>query len=195
MTSEAWFVFALGLGILGACGPAAHPADTASTAAPSTDARQAELDAGGPAADAAQEASSVALSPEAGAPATTAAPAPASAPVFDTQGPTYPAASLREVFDKNQAKLLGCFEPGRKRDPKPRGHVNIKFTIGQSGKAGAVQDQGSNLPDAQVIACVVKVIKSLHFTKPEGSVTVVYPFIFHSSEPFLILPDSAAPSP
>jgi hypothetical protein len=180
----------LGLGILGACGPAVHSADTAKAATPSADAKPPEADAAVAVLDAAPEASSP-PAPEAGTPADPSATSHPSAPVFDTQGPAYPAASLREVFDKNQAKLLACFEPGRKRDPKLRGHVNVKFTIGQTGKPGAVQDQASNLPDPQVVACVIKVVKTLRFTKPEGSVTVVYPFIFHSTEPFLILPDSA----
>ncbi len=173
--------------LLGGCGHAPPPADTSASA-------QAEPkpDTGGAALqlDAAPETAPI-VAAEAGPPP--AASAARSAPVFDSEGPTYPAASLREVFEKNEPKLRACFEPGRKRDPKLRGHVNIKFSIHHDGKAGAVQDQGSNLPDPQVIACVVKLVKTLRFAKPEGDVTVVYPFIFHSSEPFVILPDSAAP--
>jgi hypothetical protein len=176
--------------LLGACGHAPPPADSSASA------QQAEPkpQAGGaaPLLDAAPETAPI-VAAEAGPPPVASA-ARASAPVFDTEGTTYPAASLREVFEKNQPKLLACLEPGRKRDPKLRGHVNIKFSIHHDGKAGAVQDQGSNLPDPQVIACVIKLVKTLRFAKPEGDVTVVYPFIFHSSEPFVILPDSAAPA-
>jgi hypothetical protein len=67
--------------------------------------------------------------------------------------------------------------------------VNIKFTIHRDGHPGAIQDQGSNLPDAKVVACVLKAVKTLRFAKPEGSVTVQYPVIFHSSEPFILLPE------
>jgi hypothetical protein len=191
MTKDSRLLFVIGI-LLAACGHAAHPADTAS--GPGPEARLAEVDAAVPAVDAAPDAA-VALAPEAGPAAAPSSPSasPASGPVFDVQGPTYPAASLREVFQKNQAKLVACFEAGRKRDAKLRGHVNVKFTIGHDGKASAVQDQGSNLPDSQVVACVIKVVKGLRYGKPEGSVTVVYPFIFHSTEPLLILPDSAAP--
>jgi hypothetical protein len=183
--------------VLVACGHAAHPADTASspaaTGAGGAKAKPPDGDASPLAAASGADAAApvpVAAASDAGAPPASAG-GPSSAPVFETPGPKYPAASLREVFEKNQAKLLACFEAGRKKVPKLRGHVNVKFAIGQDGKASGVQDQGSNLPDPKVVACVVKLVKTLRFPKPEGGVTVVYPFIFHSTEPLLILPDTA----
>jgi hypothetical protein len=179
-----------GLGLF-ACGHAAPTVDNAAAPTPTAEPSSAPASV----VDAA-----LAPTPSAAvSPALDAGPAPAasgakpSAPVFDTQGPSYPAEALREVFAKNEAKFRACFEPGRKRDPKLRGHVNIKFAIGHDGRVTTAQDQDSNLPDDQVIACVAKLVKTLRFPKPEeGSVTVVYPFIFHPTDPILILPDTAA---
>jgi hypothetical protein len=185
----------LGLTLAGACGHAAPPPSDVAPAASAASAPPADADASLPQAAApVPEGGALAVaSPEGGA--VSVAPAGAggpSAPVFETQGPTYPADQLRVTFDKSFAKLKACFEPGRKRDPRLRGRVIVKFTIGHDGKPSAVQDQGSNLEDPQVIACVVKTVKGLRFPKPEeGSVTVTYPFIFHPTEPFLILPESA----
>jgi outer membrane biosynthesis protein TonB len=119
------------------------------------------------------------------------AAAPVSAPDLSAP-PGYPAASLKDTFAKNADKLKACYLPGKKRDPKLRGKVIVKFSIGTSGRVGFAQNEGSNLQDDAVIACVVKAVKSLRFTKPlEGSVTVVYPFIFRPGDETLILPESA----
>ncbi len=124
-----------------------------------------------------------------------AAPAAASTPEWSAPG--YPAAALKETFEREQKKLLACFEPGRKRNPQLRGRVIVRFTLGTNGRPKAVANQGSNLEDDAVITCVVKVVKGTHFPPTqEGTVTIVYPFIFHPYEPFLILPESApAPGP
>ena len=110
--------------------------------------------------------------------------------------PGYSAGALKEAFEKNAAKLLACFVPAHKKDPKLRGHVNVRFEIGSNGRVKTAEDHESNLPDARVVQCVVKAVKTLQFPKPEsGNVTIVYPFIFHSYDPLLILPDSASPAP
>jgi hypothetical protein len=58
-----------------------------------------------------------------------------------------------------------------------------------------VTNEGSTLQDDTVIACVIRTLKTLSFTKPvEGSVTVTYPFIFRpTGDETLILP--ARPTP
>lgn len=112
----------------------------------------------------------------------------------ESSGPTYPAGKLRETFEKSSARFRACFEPGRKRNPKLRGRVIVKFTIGHDGKPTFAEDQGSTLEDTAVIQCVVKVVKLLRYAKPDdGSVTVIYPFIFHPTEPTFILPETAPP--
>ena len=143
--------------------------------------------------------------PDAGAPsapiAPSAAPAPAPAdtppaitPPDMSAAPAYPASALYETFssDAARAKLIACYLPGKQRDPKLRGKVIVKFTINGDGTAKPVANEGSNLTDDAVITCVVRAIKTLHFQKPvEGSVTVVYPFIFRpTGDETLILPNA-----
>jgi outer membrane biosynthesis protein TonB len=121
--------------------------------------------------------------PEASAPAP---PADFSAPL------NYPAASLKETFAKNAQKFRACYLPGKKRDGKLRGKVIVKFTINTAGRSTFAANEGSNLPDDAVIACVVRLVKSLRYAKPdEGTVTVIYPFIFRPWEETVILPESA----
>ncbi len=118
------------------------------------------------------------------------AAAPAFTPPDMSAAPAYPASNLFDAFSKARAKLIACYLPGKKRDPKLRGKVIVKFTINADGTAHPVEDQGSNLEDEAVIACVIRTIKALHFAKPvEGTVTVQYPFIFRpTGDETLILP-------
>jgi hypothetical protein len=72
-----------------------------------------------------------------------------------------------------------CYEAALVRDRDLRGRVAVKFKIDREGRASRVQDGGSDLPDADVVACVVQGFTALRFPKPEqGVVTVVYPIIF-----------------
>ncbi len=123
------------------------------------------------------------------------ASSPAPTPPDMTSAPAYPPSALYEVFSKAEPKLIGCYLPGKKRDPNLRGRVIVKLTINADGSARPVTDEKSNLPDPEVIACVIRTVKTLRFTKPvEGSVMVVYPFIFRSAgDTTLILPDVGKP--
>jgi outer membrane biosynthesis protein TonB len=119
---------------------------------------------------------------------------PAVTPPDLSAAPAYPASALYETFssDVARAKLIACYLPGKQRDPKLRGKVIVKFTINSDGTAKPVANEGSNLTDDVVIACVVRAIKTLHFQKPiEGSVTVVYPLIFRpTGDETLVLPNA-----
>ena len=123
-----------------------------------------------------------------------ASPPVASAPDL-TAAPPYPPSALHDTFSKAEAKLIACYLPGKKRDPTLRGKVIVKITINGAGSASQVTDEKSNLQDPEVIACVIRTVKTLRFTKPvEGSVTVIYPFIFRpSGDATLILPDTGKP--
>jgi outer membrane biosynthesis protein TonB len=127
-----------------------------------------------------------------------AAPAPEAPPKVTapdmSAAPAYPPSALYEAFSASatRKKLIGCYLPGKARDPKLRGKVIVKFTIHSDGTAKEVTSEGSNLQADDVIACVVRTVKTIRFTKPvEGTVTVVYPLIFRpTGDETLILPDA-----
>jgi outer membrane biosynthesis protein TonB len=129
-----------------------------------------------------------ASAPDASPPAATTAP-------DMTSAPAYPPAALHDTFSKAEAKLVACYLPGKKRDPKLRGKVIVKLTINGDGSAHQVVNEQSTLLDPEVIACVIRTVKALRFTKPvEGSVTVIYPFIFRpTGDDPLILTDEDKP--
>jgi hypothetical protein len=54
--------------------------------------------------------------------------------------------------------------------------VSVRFVIAPDGKVSDAQDSDSNMPDSEVVACVLRAFKTLEFTpSPGGSLTVVYP--------------------
>jgi hypothetical protein len=110
---------------------------------------------------------------------------------------SYPPSALYKAFTDAKQKLIACYLPGKKKDPKLRGKVSVKFTINPNGTAKPVANEGSTLQDDDVIACVVRTVKTIHFTKPiDGTATVVYPLIFRpTGDETLILPDAGSKSP
>ena len=59
----------------------------------------------------------------------------------------------------------------------------VRFVIDTHGDVPVAADDGSDLPDADVVQCVVSVFKRVSFPAPGGGhiVTVRYPFVFHPS--------------
>ncbi len=69
-----------------------------------------------------------------------------------------------------------CYESKLKSNPTLAGRVVPKFTIGRDGQVSEIVDHDSDLPDPEVVACVLKVFSQIRFQAPErGIVTVVYP--------------------
>jgi hypothetical protein len=74
------------------------------------------------------------------------------------------------------AKFRKCYDAGLRRDPTLRGRVSVRFVISDSGAASSASDGGSELPDSQVVECVVRTFEGLQFPAPTGGrVWVVYP--------------------
>lgn len=86
---------------------------------------------------------------------------------------------IQRIARQSFGRFRLCYENGLRAKPKLTGRVAVKFTIDRSGAVSKSADGGSDLPDKDVIACVVKGFSNLSFPQPEaGEVTVVYPIIF-----------------
>jgi hypothetical protein len=90
---------------------------------------------------------------------------------------------IQRIVRQNTGRFRLCYENGLRKDPKLRGRVAVRFVIDRSGSVATAQDGGSDLPNAEVVACVVRAFGNLSFPQPEGGiVTVVYPLIFEPAE-------------
>lgn len=92
---------------------------------------------------------------------------------------------LRRVIMRSRNRFKYCYERQLATNPNLAGKVVTRFVIGPEGNVTTVQDAGSTLTDATVLACVQSAFKSMQFPRPTGGgvVIVTYPLIFQSASP------------
>ena len=86
---------------------------------------------------------------------------------------------IQDVVRQSFGAFRSCYETGLKKNAKLAGKATVSFVINPDGSVGGTKDDGSTLPDADVVGCVVKGFAALSFPPPQGGyVTVVYPIEF-----------------
>ncbi|WP_052375832.1 AgmX/PglI C-terminal domain-containing protein [Chondromyces apiculatus] len=104
---------------------------------------------------------------------------------------------VQRIVRQRFGSVRACYEKGLAKNPGLGGQVTTRFTIGADGSVVKAENAGSDLPDQEVVACVVGVFKGLSFPKPEqgGVVTVTYPVKFATADaPPAAQPATPAPS-
>ncbi len=91
---------------------------------------------------------------------------------------------VQRIVRQNFGRLKLCYTEGLRKKADLAGTVSTQFVIDRSGAVSKVsRDAATNLPDADVVACVVRGFSNLSFPQPEGgTVTVTYPLIFEPPE-------------
>jgi hypothetical protein len=86
---------------------------------------------------------------------------------------------IQRVVRQNFGRFRACYEAGLRNNPSLQGRVSVAFVVGRDGSVGSAQSAGSDLPDSNVVSCVVKQFYGLSFPAPEdGVVRVSYPIMF-----------------
>jgi TonB family protein len=89
---------------------------------------------------------------------------------------------VRRIVRRQLHEVRRCYTEGLKHNPKLRGRVTIRFTIGPRGNvmASTVLAERTSLPDKRVAQCVVDAVMRWKFPEPQGGskVFVTYPFVF-----------------
>lgn len=94
-------------------------------------------------------------------------------------GGRLPAETIRRIVRQNHGSFRSCYEQGLGRNPSLEGRVSARFMIDRDGSVSNVANGGSDLPDSQVVDCVLRVYYRLSFPAPEGGVvSVTYPLNF-----------------
>jgi hypothetical protein len=90
---------------------------------------------------------------------------------------------IRRIVRQNFGRFRLCYENGLRTDPTLAGSVRTRFVIESDGAVGTVNDAGSVMSDADVIACVHRAFGSLAFPVPAGGVSmaVTYSLSFNPS--------------
>ncbi len=86
---------------------------------------------------------------------------------------------IQRIVRQNFGRFRACYENGLRGNPALGGRVAVRFVIGRDGAVGSVGNGGSDLPDPNVVSCVVRAFYGLSFPQPDGGiVTVTYPIVF-----------------
>ncbi len=86
---------------------------------------------------------------------------------------------IQRIVRQNFGRFRLCYENGLRSSPNLSGRVAVRFVIGRDGAVSNVGNGGSDLPDGNVVSCVVRAFYGLSFPQPDGGiVTVTYPIIF-----------------
>lgn len=87
---------------------------------------------------------------------------------------------IQRVVRQNFGRFRRCYDAGLAATPGLEGRVAVSFAIGASGSASSARAVESDLPDPQMVACVVRGFEGMAFPPPEaGEVSVTFPILFH----------------
>ncbi len=90
-----------------------------------------------------------------------------------------PADVIQRVVRASFGRFQVCYDDALDREPSLSGRVVVKFVIDKHGQVALARDVASDLPNADVVSCVVRAFDVLTFPESKDSaVTVVYPLMF-----------------
>ncbi len=80
---------------------------------------------------------------------------------------------------RKRATARLCYEDLLHTNDKAAGRVTMQFVIGKDGSVTSTKDNGSDIGDAKMVACIKGAFDKITFPQPEGgTVTVIYPLVF-----------------
>ncbi len=99
-------------------------------------------------------------------------------PLIEGGGNLDPAV-IQRIVRQNFGRFRLCYEQGLRGNPALTGRVSTKFVIARDGSVSTTALGDSDIPDANVSACVVRSFSGLSFPTHEGPVIqVTYPLVF-----------------
>jgi len=86
---------------------------------------------------------------------------------------------IQSVVRGSFGRFRTCYETALAKNARLQGRVTVSFAIQPDGSVHDAADHGSDLPDPNVVRCVVDGFGRLAFPPPQGGyVTVIYPIQF-----------------
>ncbi len=90
--------------------------------------------------------------------------------------------SVARVFRRRKGAIKYCYERALKTNPKIKGKVSVRFTIGSAGRITSIKVTSNTTGDPSVGSCIQAKIKSWRFPPAEGGkVTFTHTFVLSSS--------------
>lgn len=86
--------------------------------------------------------------------------------------------TIQGVVRRHYGKFRTCYEGGLSRLPSLEGRISVRFIIDRDGSVPVMISENSDVPDPEVVRCVVSEFQHMKFPEPDGGiVTVVYPIM------------------
>ncbi len=87
---------------------------------------------------------------------------------------------IQRVIDRTMGQMKYCYEREIQKSPDLEGKLLTRFTISPDGTVATSDVVQNTMHNAQVAACVQRIISRMAFPKPRGGgvVAVTYPFLF-----------------
>jgi hypothetical protein len=90
-------------------------------------------------------------------------------------GDRVPPETIQAIFRSHYGAVVSCYQAGLAQNPSLAGTVTVKVVAGANGATQQATDDGSTLPDKDVVACVVGEIGKISYPQGGGVLTVLYP--------------------
>jgi len=88
---------------------------------------------------------------------------------------------ISRIVRRRAGSIRNCYEQRLQVNPRLRGKVTARWTIGLNGRVTSASIISNSLRDGAVTSCILRAIRRMSFNKPEGGVCIVqWPFIFNS---------------
>ena len=88
---------------------------------------------------------------------------------------------VQRVVRDGFAGIRSCWADAFRKNPTLKGRVAVKYVIGRDGSVMDARDAASDLPDPDVVTCVVGAFRKFSYPQPEGGIVVVeWPMFFNT---------------
>jgi len=88
------------------------------------------------------------------------------------------AEEVRETMKPKLASITQCYEAGLLQSPNLQGRISTRLSIGKKGAVMLLKNNGSDMPSAGVVKCVVNVLEATTFPAKAAISTISYPLMF-----------------
>ena len=85
---------------------------------------------------------------------------------------------ISSVVEAQMEALSTCYNAGRCRSEDLTGRVSVGFTILSNGQTTSLRNAGADVPDVEMVRCVVDVFHKARFPQGEGTTHATVPLVF-----------------
>ncbi|MFT5430954.1 MAG: hypothetical protein ACI9OJ_001633 [Myxococcota bacterium] len=87
---------------------------------------------------------------------------------------------IARVVRRRANSIRACYERRLQVKAGLQGKLTVRWTIGMNGSVTGASSASNTLGDSAVTSCILRVVRRMRFTKPEGGVCIVqWPFVFN----------------